>query len=141
MKLIAGIIFLLAASNNSFACSCVDNSIEQLRDMADTVFSARVTAAKLVDGEMEIPGSRNEFIEVQYSLDEIFKGNPSKQGQVYSAFYASGNCSIPIIVSESYVFFTDSEGRIGLCDGSWQLGPKINDGTLGKLRALKAESQ
>lgn len=128
--LLAACVFF---TGNVMACSCIDNPIERLYALADSVFVAKLTKAELIDSS-----DRGEDFATKghYEVVELFKGSPPRHGPLFDAELQSGNCSVGLLVGAQYVFFADENMKINQCNGTRQLNTTESLEFVDKIRAL-----
>ena len=134
-RTLSHLLLLLAGLGTSvaLACSCVPRTVEENFNNAATIFVGRILSAQ------EIRGDESELSAVAgtFRIIETIKGNPERLAVVETGF-GGGDCGVPLLVGQSYVFFADPNGRINICNGTegYTKGYEPDDALLQNLREL-----
>jgi hypothetical protein len=121
---------LFLISNTSFACTCMNLTIEDMVISADSIFLAKLTSTNipnqtLIVGSEEsalyFPFGRNGAgdIEANFELIDIYKGNSISNQLVVLTGTGDFDCSVPLSIGLIYVIFKrDDSEYISTCDGT-----------------------
>jgi hypothetical protein len=107
-SLVVAVLFFLLSGAETFACSRMPRTREQLFDSYIAVFSGVAISAEvipLVPGtELEKEAAKTGImpIKVRWKIDEIFKGKDLEGKSAFTTNYYCGG--VPIIVGQPYVF-------------------------------------
>jgi len=107
-----GIVSLscLAVAAPAIACSYLEfPTLTQSVDRSDAIFFGRILRVSIADPR----GPETEaIIEARIAVNETFKGESIPSRLLYSWEFGPGNCTNPLLVGMSCVFFvTPQEGR------------------------------
>jgi hypothetical protein len=130
MKNILFITSLFLISSTSFACTCINLTLEDMVISADSIFLAKLTSTNnpnqvLIEGSEDsalyFPFGRNGAgdIEANFELIDLYKGN-SISIQI-SVLTGTGDfdCSVPLSIGLIYVIFKkDDSEYISICNGT-----------------------
>jgi hypothetical protein len=138
-------VLALTLGQPAFACSRAPGTPEptesELFDRAATVFVARLKKVEEVPTSKLSSSSNWPNVEATFTLIEVLKGTPPKDGKVVSWAYGPGNCSLPFLAAADYLFFLES-GRnlVTLFSGSvmfWDATEKAAQDEIEKFRRMK----
>lgn len=115
----------------AYACSCVEQTIEEAAARADAVFSGTVVEQRPVGLEpvgalaatAPMPGVMGEVV-YTFAVDGVAKGDVGENAQVRSGSDGA-SCGMTFGVSERWLVFTAWDGAMhttGLCSGNVLLG-------------------
>lgn len=130
------ILVAVVVSNNAFACSCLQFDLADRFNDSESVFIAKLSAAKVVtpDDEKEWP-----YVEGTFKVTDIFKGSPSEEVKLKTGT-GGGDCGVQMSVTRKYIIFKGSNNFIGICGGSATINPYDEDELAKRLRSLGAKS-
>ena len=131
------ILIVIAAilSSKSFACSCLQFDLADRFNDSDSVFIAKLSAAKVVT-----PSDPKEwpYVEGAFIVTDIFKGNPAEKVKLKTGT-GGGDCGIQMSVTRKYIIFKGSNEYIGICGGSATINPYEEDEIAKRLKGLGAK--
>jgi len=114
-KIVIFIILVIGINGTATACSCHGGKeISQAYDFYDHIFLVKITAARLIESEKDeiVMGDRAGFnlfpehLEIDISIVEIFKGDPSFVKKVVALTHGN-SCAIEVIVGGEYLIYTN----------------------------------
>ena len=107
MRSLATVLFLLV-SLSSFACSCIDQLVDEKYSRADLVFVGLVTSAEI----------RPPSIFIKAQILESYKGDAEEEAQLVTAL-DTARCGFGgIVVNGRYLFYAGADGTFDICGGT-----------------------
>jgi len=120
MKIIAFTVTIFLFSNIALACKCRADSAEQHFARAEYVFRATITQITVIKTQGQDDGGSiqaQQMLRVEFDLVDTYKGNPSDLPVLITRYHPT-SCGLPVSEGDDYIFFSDSEGSVGMCGGS-----------------------
>ena len=141
MRLKSYAVFLVVSlfATSTFACSCVSQSLSQQFSNANNIFIGRIVATHEIKSRSDMPDWGG--VQGQFELIETLKGN-QKLVKYVETGYGAGDCGVPLLTGQTYIFFTGSKGEISICSGtvSYVAGYEKHEAFLKKLKKLNTNA-
>ena len=130
------ILIALIASNSVCACSCLQFDLLDRFNDSESVFIAKLSAAKVVT-----PSDKKEwpYVEGTFKVTNIFKGSPAEK-VILQTGTGGGDCGIQMSVTRKYIIFMGNNEYIGICGGSATINPYDEDELAKRFRSFGAKS-
>ena len=139
MPVIFLVILIISLSNTVWACSYIEQSLEENFNRSDYVFSAMVIATRLKgrerteakeDAKQPDWSSADEVV-ILFDPIENYKGDSSELNHL-TTFISELSCGVPMWPGQSWVFFVQNKEFVVLGGGSRKYYPSSFD-----VRVLK----
>jgi hypothetical protein len=100
------VLYALALPGDVGACTVSKwPTEEELFERASTVFAAHVVRIEEGPGNPPLRSAPGRFLFVEFRLIEPLKGMPPAENRVVDLVRGAGDCGMPVLVGQDYVFY------------------------------------